>query len=503
VFRVSPYMRSKEEILAGESLPVFLLKCKTDFKYFAEKCLGNTANGDLIEIQEFQLNWVNQAEKHKKIIIEAGTRSGKTEIMGAMYPVWKMFCGKNIRILLLSKSLEQSSSNLLSRIKKYIEENELLNDIFRPENYRDSWNATEIKIKNGCWVKNVAYNDRIRGYGGDIIIPDEIDSYDDPNLFFEHVMSRMSPKAQLIGISTPVAAERIIGLLKERHRAGVIKGWNFVKTPYLVDDAGNPAKIEDREDIWKYNSVWPSVWSKELLYEKWGDQGRANWMRNHMCENLGEIDDAIFPVEYILKSFDYKLGFSHNIHPDAMYFIGVDVAISEGQRADSDAYVVVEKLYGQYIIKVIETYHGLDTIPKMNRIEELYNTFYSDNGTYVIVDKSMVGIDVIRGLQARGLPIMEGSFHSVARKQLYRTLSNVLASGRLVIPRDPNSPCDCMHESEELKKEMLGFRRSKSQKTNAEMIESRAPHDDRTAALALAISEAVQHEEMEVGPVVA
>lgn len=495
-------MRSKEEILKGEPLPIFLLKCKNDFKFFAEKCLEYTSNGDKIEIQEFQLRWVQDAEKHKKIIIESGTRSGKTEIMGAMYPVWKMFRNKNIRILLLSKSLEQSSSNLLSRIKKYIEENGLLMEMFRPKDYRDSWNATEIKTNNGCWVKNVAYNDRIRGFGGDLIIPDEIDSYEDPNIFFEHVLSRMSPNAQLIGISTPVGATRIIGMLKEKDRAGILRGWYFIKTPYLVDDKGNPAKIEVREDILKYKSVWPSVWSVQLLYDKW-EQGKANWLRNHMCECIGEIDDAVFPIRDIISSFDYKLGFSNEIHPDGSYFIGVDLAISEGPRADFDAYIVVEKLNGQYIIKLIETYKGLDTIPKINRIEELYKTYYSDNGTYVIVDKSQVGIDVIRGLQSRGVPVMEGSFHSIARKQLYRTLSNVLASKRLVIPRHPDKDDESVKYSEMLKEQLSGFRRSKSQKTNAEMIESRAPHDDLAAALALAISEGVQHEEMDLMPLIA
>jgi hypothetical protein len=352
-------------------------------------------------------------------------------------------------------------------------------------------------------VKVVPYNPNIKGFRADLIICDEIDSYEDPNIFFEHVLSRLYPQGQIIGISTPVATTRIIGMLKEKQKAGLLKGWHFVSTPYLIDDEGKPAKVEKKEDIAFYKSIWPEWWSIDKLEEKWGDQGKSNWLRNHMCINSGEIDDAIFPIKDILSSYDYKLGFSHNVNPDAMYFIGIDLAISEGPRADSDAYVVVEKLNGQYIIKLIETYHGLDTIPKINRIQELYEEFYSDNGTYVIVDKSQVGIDVIRGLQARGVPTLEGSFHSVARKQLYRTLSNVLASKRLIIPRSPDTDCDCVRYSEELKTQMIGFRRSKSTKTGAEMIESRAAHDDIVAALSLAIAEAAQHEEMELGPVTA
>lgn len=493
-------MRTKEEILGEDPLPIFLLKCKNDFKFFAERCLGVTSYGG---IHEFQLSWINAALKYKKLIIESGTGSSKTEVMGAMYPIWRMLTEKNLKILLISKTMEQSSSNMLSRIKRYIEDNELLKQMFTPDDYRSTWNATEIKTKNGHWVKNVPYNDNIRGYRADLIIPDEIDSYENTNIFFEHVLSRLYPQGQVIGISTPVATTRIIGILKEKDKAGLLKGWHFIKTPYLVDEKGNPAKIENRDDIYNYKSIWPEWWTLDKLYDKWGDQGKANWLRNHQCECIGEIDDAVFPIKDIVSSFDYKLGFSNNIHPDAMYFIGVDLAISEGPRADFDAYVVVEKLNGQYIIKSIETYKGLDTIPKINRIEELYKTYYCDNGTYVIVDKSMVGIDVIRGLQSRGVPVLEGSFHSIARKQLYRTLSNVIASKRLVIPRNPEIEDDSVKYSEMLKEQLSGFRRTKSQKTNQEMIESRAAHDDLAAALSLAISEAVQHEEMELCPLVA
>jgi len=41
-------------------------------------------------------------------------------------------------------------------------------------------------IMNGHVVKNVPYNDNIRGYRADLIILDEIDSYDDTNIFFQN-----------------------------------------------------------------------------------------------------------------------------------------------------------------------------------------------------------------------------------------------------------------------------------------------------------------------------
>ena len=493
-------MRAQEEILGETPLPLFLLKCRSDFKFFAEKCLQETSTGHKIKIYPFQMKWIEQAEKHRKIIIESGTGSSKTELMGAMYVIWKMFTGKNLRILLVSKTMEQSSSNLLSRIKRYIEENGFLKELFIPEDYKDSWNATEIKTKNGCWVKNVPFNLNIRGYRGNLIVCDEIDSYEDTNIFFEHVLSRLFPDGQLIGISTPVGPTKIIGQLKEKYNAGILKGWSFIKTPYLVDKEGKPAKINNREDIWLYESIWPEMWSLQKLYERWGDEGKSNWMRNIMCENLGEIDDAIFPIKHIIDSFDYKRGFSEEVDQNNMYFISADLAISDGPRADFDAYVVVEKKGDLFIIKKIETYRGLDTIPKINRIDELYNIYYSSMGTYIIVDPSLVGIDVIRGLQARGLPVVASTFQPEARKKLYRTLSNVLASKRIIIPRNPDADDECVRYSEELKDQLTGFKRSKSKSGN-EIIDSKAAHDDIAASLAMNINEAIQHVDMDCLPV--
>ena len=489
-------IRTKSEILGKDSIPVFVLKCKTNFKFFCEQCLGVTTLGG---IHEFQMLWFNGAMKHRRLIVESGTGSSKTEVMGAMYPLWRMFTEKNMKILLVNKTLEQGKSNLLSRIKKYIEDNELLMELFVPEDVRTAWNVTEIKTKQGHWCKNVPYNDHIRGYRADLIICDEIDSYEDTNIFFEHVLSRLYPTGQLIGISTPTGPTKLIGQLKEKSKAGLIDQYHFIKTPYLVDSEGKPAKIENKEDIENYISIWPENWTIDKLREEWGVQGKANWMRNYMCESMGEIDDAIFPMQYIVKSFDYNRSFNYDVDPKCMYFIGGDFAISEGPRADLDAYVVVEKKGDLLIIKHIETHRGLDTSIKINRLEELHNIFFSETGTYIIVDPSSVGTDVMRGLQARGLAVIDSTFQPEARKKLYRTLSNVLASRKLIIPRNPDANDDCVKFSEELREQLCGFKRNKTDRGN-EIIDSCAAHDDIAASLAMAINEAIKHQEMDLLP---
>jgi len=491
-------MRTKFEILDGMPLPVFLINCKSDFKFFCERCLGITTYGG---IHDFQLQWFKAAIKFKRLIIEAGAGSSKTEIMGAAYPLWRMFCENDLKILLISKTLEQSSSNILSRIKKYIEDNELLTDYFVPQDFKSSWNATEIKTKNGHWVKNAPLTDSIRGFRADLIIADEIDSYDKVNIFFEHVLARLYPDAQLIGISTPTGPTRIIGQLKERYKAGILKGWHFIKTPYLVDNEGNPAVIENREDILNYKSVWPEWWSVQKLYDRWAEQGKANWMRNYMCENVREIDDALFPMKNIVSAFDYNRGFDYTINQDAMYFIGADFAISEGPRADFDAYTVIEKKNDQYIIKHIETHKGWQRPEKVNRLQELFNQFNSSAGTFLVVDESNMGTMVMNDLRNRGIPVLGQKFHTAARKNLIINLSTVFAGKGIVIPRSPDSKDDCIKYSELLKEQLIGFKRKKSEKTGDELIESTASHDDVAISLAMAINEAVKHDSIDCLPI--
>lgn len=490
-------MRTRQEIVGDVPLQLFIFKCNTDFKFFAEQVLGITSYGG---IHNFQVAWIRAALKYKKLIIESGAGSSKTEIMGAAYPLWLMFKDKNLKILLVSKTLEQSSSNILSRIKRYIEDNELLKEMFVPEDYRNTWNATEIRTKNGHWVKNVPYNLNIRGYRADLILADEIDSYEDVNIFFEHVLSRLYPQGQIIGFSTPTGPTKIIGLLKEKATGGLLTGWYFMKTPYLVDFEGNPAKIENKEDIKDYESIWPEWWTKEKLEEKW-EQGKANWLRNYMCIDVGEIDDAIFPIKNIIASFDYVRGFSETLDQECMYFIGADFAISDGPRADFDAFVVVEKKGGQYIIKWIETHKGWQRPEKVNRLKELYNQYLSDAGTFLIVDESNMGTMVMNDLRSLGVPVTGQNFHSAARKNLITNLGSVFSGKSIVIPRDHTDE-DCVKYSEMLKDQLIGFKRKRSEKTGAELIESKARHDDIAMSLAMAMNEAVLHEEMDLGPLI-
>jgi len=505
-------MRTKSEILGKYSELEFLLKCNLSFKFFAENMLKITSDGREIKIPAFQEKWVRMAEQYDRIVIKAPTGFAKTEIMGSMYPLWLLFKKRNLRVLLVSKRLDQAKGNMLERMKIYIRENEILKEMLIPTDPDVTYNKEEIRTKNGHWVKVVPYTDAIRSYRADIIVCDEIDSYEDTNIFFEHVTSRLLEGGKLICTSTPVGPTRLIAILEDKDRAGqLMPKYYFDKTQALIKPDGSPAynkapEAVNYEDLKDCVSAWPEAYSTKTILNKWFEQGKWNFMANNMAEVLGSAEDAIFPINYIMKSFDRTLDFTDEVNENAEYFIGADFAISDGPKADFDVFTVVEKYKGRYYVRSIEHYKGKDIPFKVRRLVTLFNRYNeTEYGCTLAVDISNFGKEIERQILAEGIPVVPKNFHSAARKNLLTSLAQILKSGTLVIPRKPvpeyRNTIDCVEYGNILKQQLGGFVRVKSSKTGAETMDSTAPHDDMAISLALAISEAIGHEEMdEEGP---
>ena len=469
-------MRTKEEVLNGMSEVEFWLRCKIDFRFFVEQCIGLNEFGGL---HDFQLEWFTLIQNNDATIIEAPSGFSKTEIVGVAYTIWYMLMYPNSQILLISKTIAQAKDNLLSRIKGYIEDNGLLKELM-PEGQDRTWNVKQIKTTNNCTVTNVPYNVNIKGYRAHLIMLDEMDSYEDTDIYFDHVTSRLHPGGKICGISTPEDLTRLIGELKAKSPRGYV----FKKTVAIVDERGLPMK----DNFEKGFSIWPERFSIDWLMRKRDEMGKQMWAKNYLCDIMTENQDAIFSVNAFVKSYDRSIKMNKNVNPLAQYFIGADFAISKGPKADFDAYVVIEKLHDHITIKHIETHHGLPRPKKVNRLLELYNDFQSQKTTKIIADESNMGTMVIQDLRARGATVVNQNFHYTERKKLLLNLANVLESGSMVIPRYPTDDKG-IKMTNLLLEQLIGFKR-KVTLAGTETIESKAPHDDVAMSLAMAIREA-------------
>ena len=483
----------------------FLLRCRSDFKFFCEHMLGYSSDGRQIIMKPYQIRWVSLAESYERLVIEAAAGFAKSETMGAMYPIWIMFRERNKRILLVSKTRDQSKGNLLARIKNYISDNEFLKELFVPKDADVSWNQNEIITKQGHWVRVVPYNTNIRGYRAHIIICDEADDYDDPNIYFEHVVSRVFENGKIILISTPTNATKLLGQLKEKAMSGKLKNYYFEKTQGLIKPDGSKAYTCKPEDVNKESlldcvSIWPEGYSKKTLLDKWDEQGRWFFMRNVMCEVIGESDDAIFKINDVLSAYDYTIGFTDEVDKDAQYFIGADFAISSGPRADFDAFTVVKKKNDQYTLVNAEDHKGWQRPTKVQRLKELYEKYDTMKGCVIIADESNMGTMVMNDLRSQGCTVVAQNFHSAARKKLVLTLANVFQGKGIAIPRSRDDE-EAYRISELIKEQLVGFRRRPSDITGADSIQSTAPHDDLAMSLAMAVQEGTLHDEMDLKPV--
>ena len=488
-------MRTTEQILNGMDKVKFDMLCKYDFKFFCERMLDITELGG---IHDFQSEWAIIADRSRNTVIEAPSGSSKTEIMGVCYPLWWLYRDdKKLEILLISKTVGQSEGNLLDRMKSKIMDNELLIKKLVPSDGRTSWNTKGIRTANGSTIKNVPYNVNIKGYRAHLIICDEADSYDDPDIFFKHVASRPHPGGKIILISTPEGVGNLISILKGRNP----KSYEFHMTTSFKHPDGTfvmADEVNSIDDIYRLRDagcrpIWAEneKFSFDYMAQEFESLGKWSWIQNYLCKIIGESEDAAFQLKDIVKSYEEDLQFNTVLNPDAMYFIGADFAISTGPKADFDAYVVLELLNEQMTIKHIETHKGLPRQLKVEILKNLYMKYYSPRGTRVIADKTNIGDVIINDLRTTGVTVIPQSFAGIVRLQLIQTLSNVFqADGVLRIPKNADRPTENKLINT-LQNQLTGFKRTKTEKGN-EIYLSKSPHDDIAISLAMAVQEAVK-----------
>ncbi len=449
-----------------DNLVDFLFKCKIDFKFFCENVLADTpfflrSHGG---IHDFQLEWFYLIQNNKRVMIQAPSGFSKSTIVGMAYPLWLAFNYQNKQILVVSKTLPQST-RILGLIKQAIEENELLQEL-RPKNHSETWSKQEIKTSTNCRIYCRPYSINIKGERVDFMLLDEIASYERLDIFFDYIVPRLNPKGTLAGISTPESPTDLMETIKVRG------GKEYIFKRYTAIKNGK--------------AIWPERFSLDWLKAREKEMGEEYFQKNFMCNPQAEAENAIFSKKAIVDCFDPQREFSTEI--EGRSFLGCDFAISKGPTGDFDAYVAIDKIDGNYIIKTMEMYKGLLTPGKVRRIRQLKEIY---NPVRIAVDKSNLGATVVDELRLEALPISPYDFHPQTRRELLNTLRNIIDSGKLIIPRSGDDT-KAIKMTNLLFKQLMGFREKENKLTGTRSYASTAPHDDLVMALALAVAEAVK-----------
>lgn len=466
-------MRTLKQILNGMDMMDFMMRQKTDFKLFCEQVLGMTDYGGL---HPFQLEWFYLAQNNRRVMIQAPSGFSKTTILGVAYPLWVAFNYPNQQILIISKSLPQSK-RLLGIIRGYIEDNELLLYL-KPEDL-ESWNKLELACSNKCRIYCRPYSVNIKGERVDLMILDEICSYEEPDIFFDHIISRMNPNGKIIGISTPEGPSDLMGLIAAKNTSGdyVIKSYEAI-----INYSNN--------DLSTGSSIWSERFPIEELMTIRRVQGEQFFQKNFMLNPMAESGDSVlFPSKNIYDAYDVTKKFSsEKIDEKGIVVLACDFAISKGDRADYDAFTVLEKTEDNwYVIKHIETHRGFPVPSKIARIKELFQQFHV---TRILADESNIGAVIINDMRSQGMTVRAQSFHQNARRTLLVSLKNVLESNRLIIPYSSEDALAQKYATT-LFEQLIGFKEESSAVTGLPQIKSRSAHDDVAISVAMAVHDVI------------
>lgn len=473
-------MRQLTEILEpGMNIADLIIRIRTDFKFFFERVLGFDMKGGL---NEYKLEWFNLAYDNDYVMIKAPSGFAKTIVLGVSFSIWWALTHEKSRVLLISKTLSQSKISLLMEVRDLIDENEFLKKIMKPESRDNVWSQTMLKTKNGSVIFNRPYTIALKGSRGDIVILDEIDSYDDYSIFFDHVLSRLKPGGKVIGISTPEAGTgTVMSMIEFRESAEghdpdippcIMKTYTAVKN---YSDYSNP--LADGE------SIWPEEFPIRELKIRLKRFGREMWYKNYLCDTTTESEDSIFKASDIRKCIDAGKGLKYNSKRlGGEIYIGCDFAISDAPTGDYDAYVVIEKIKDTAYIKFAETIKGLPVEGKVKKMENLMKKY---NPNFFICDESNFGIEVIRQARNKGIPIVAQSFQSHERSILLSNLISLISNHKIVIPKHPDD-LQAIEFADKLEDELLGFVEKKNETTGFKSLVSKKMHDDSVMGLSMA-----------------
>lgn len=456
-------MRKIDEILEGEDELLFHQKCQLDFRLWAERVFGK-------KFKDFHIDWMELVHTERFVVVKAFRGSGKTTILGIIYPLWLCYYKPGTHILFTAAELSQATK-ILDEVKEEVENNEFLNELM-PAN-PSTWKKTELKMTNGSKIFCKAYTRHIKGIHVNYAFCDEIQDCTDREVFYKAISPTVNRKqGHIVAVG---ATDHPADLLEELYAKP-----EYVGVSYPVISAPGVPR-------------WPEAFPMDEIEKIRKRDGEASFQTQYMLNPRAEVEGALYPPDWVSACFDVNEKFIEHRRPEkegedqSIFMIGADFAISKGARADFDVYVVLEKVAGRAILRYAERHKGLHKDAKINRLIDLYDRF---RPLRLILDPSGIGEAILQDLRQRGLPVEAGEFHSRARNKLLVNLAAMIQPDKdgmtqLVIPRDPED-FNTITFTTKLVEELISFKEVKSEATGIKSYMSKGAHDDTVMSLALA-----------------
>jgi len=457
-----------KDMMGSMNMTEFLYECKHNFKFWCNVVLQDLYLAEYGGIKDFQLEWFNFAEENNRVVILAPSGFSKSTLFNIAYPLWIAFTQRNKQIMIISKTLPQAIRQL-EILRVTIDNNELLKEL-RPQNADKSWSKQQVMTTTGCRIFVRPYSINVKGERTDYSILDEAASYDRPEIYLDYIVPRLNPKGKIVLISTP---ESPVDLMARLDKPGL----DYIHRTYPAITMVKGERV----------ALWPERFSLAKLDKLRLELGENYFEKNFMCNPRAEEENAIYTYKMVEDCFDPDRKFTFATEGGSVY-IGVDLAISSGPRADFDCFVVVENVGGFIVMRHGEVHRGWSIQSKVNRINELAETF-GDKLVSIIVDQSNIGHAVIEDLRVMGLPVRSQDFHPTNRNKLLMNLKKVLESKTLIIPFSQDD-ANTQAFTKRLALELVKFKEVTTDKSGTRLTQAKyvstGSHDDTVMGLAMA-----------------
>ncbi len=283
---------------------------------------------------------VSENEDLELAVIMAFRGSAKSTIMTMSYPIWAIIGVQQKKFVLIASQTQYQARVHLTNIKRELESNELLaNDLGPFVEQREEWGSTSLYIpKFNARITAISTDQSVRGirhgaFRPDLIIADDVEdsksvvNKEGRNKTFDWYTSEIVPagdsNTKRIVVGNLLHEDSLLMRLKDLIDAKEMDG-EFLEWPLVRDGKSLwPAKFPDDASI---NKLRRSV------------ANRISWEREYLL-NLVPDDEQIITRDMI-KYYPEIPSVLRN--ETTRIVIGVDLAISESDKADFTAIITME-----------------------------------------------------------------------------------------------------------------------------------------------------------------
>lgn len=412
----------------------------------------------------FHREWHQLLRENHQVVLMASVEHAKTQQIAVGATLHALGTDSSLRIAVVSNSGGQGSK-ILGSIRRHIEENERLREVFpnlRPSDREgDPWHSGALTVVRESYgakdpsVQAVGVQGKVLGSRLDLIIVDDVLDFENtrsPEMtkkvidwFDSTILSRLTDGGRVWCIGTPWHPADLLHVLSTRH------GWAHRKYPAVL----NPA---DPMEQWVPR--WPEQFSRDRLVDIAKGMTPINFSRSYLCEARSDVASR-FQESWIRGCLDNGKGRAFvqraPLAPSGRpipCFTGVDLAIGKDQESHLTSLFTIG-LDAQQRRVVLDIQSGRYQAPEiLTRLKHIHDRFNS----IILVEDNGAQSFLLQWAGGMGIPVRPFTTGKNKYDEHFgvETIAVEMRSGLWVIPSGPTGH-EIPAEVQEWIREMLFY----------------------------------------------